>query len=70
MCLLFLFLQDFLQQPVMLFLNKDAEWKKEKVQSEHGQKLVGNCMKTNIGMMNAACDLTLHDADDRFAFLL
>lgn len=67
-CFLFLFVQDFLQQPVMLFLNKDAELKKERVQSEHFQKVI-NCTKTNIRMINAASDLTLPDDDDRFALL-
>ncbi|XP_030490703.2 midasin isoform X2 [Cannabis sativa] len=47
---------DFLQQPVMLFINKDAEQKKGKFQAAHSEKLVSSC----------ASDAILPDDDDRF----
>ncbi|PON47074.1 Midasin [Parasponia andersonii] len=56
---------DFLQQPVILFLNKDAELKKG-VQSEYVQKFISSYKKTDTEMKNTTSDLTLLNEDDRF----
>ncbi|XP_062087755.1 midasin isoform X2 [Humulus lupulus] len=56
---------DFLHQPVMLFINKDAE-QKGGFQAARGEKSVSSCAKANKGLDNAASELTLSDDDDRF----
>ncbi|KAG7997478.1 hypothetical protein I3843_01G213100 [Carya illinoinensis] len=56
---------DFLQQPVMLFLNQDALQSGEKAQFLHGQLLLNEISVKTIGIPNASFDMTLFHDEDR-----